>query len=206
MAMEIDQSLIKKAELWAKILGHLPGVRAIFLSGSIARGKAKKTSDIDFLIIAGSRQIWTARFFVFLILKLCGQLSKPHNHKGKICPNHFLTDHSLEIEEKDAYAADLFSHNIPLYDPLNLWSNFVDENQEWIESFGEVFAEIPNKTFGPPRKRFRVRKTLWESFFRWIQKRKIVRNPEFKKPGAKIVLSNTELRFHPVPKNKYWKK
>ncbi len=204
--MEIDQSLLKKAELWAKILGHLPGVRAIFLSGSIARGKAKKTSDIDFLIIARAGQIWTARFFVFLILKIFGQLSKPHHHAQKICPNHFLTDHSLEIEEKDAYAANLFCHNIPLYDPLNLWSNFVDENREWIESFGEDFDEIPEKTFGPPRKRFRVRKSLWERFFRWIQRGKIIRNPEYKKPGAKIVLSNTELRFHPVPKNKYWKK
>lgn len=204
--MKIDNTLLKKAELWAKILGYLPCIQAIFLSGSIACGKAKKTSDIDFLIIARSGQIWTARFFVFLTLKICGQLAKPHNHKGKICPNHFLTDHSLEIDEKDAYSAHLFSHNIPLYDPLHLWENFVDENEEWIESFDEHFIKMAEKTFGPPRKRFRVRNSLFESFFRSIQRRKIMNNRDFLKPGAKIILSNTELRFHPVPKNKYWKK
>lgn len=204
--MELDQILLKKASLWAKTLGHLPSVQAIFLSGSIASGKARKTSDIDFLIIARAGQIWTARFFIFIVLKTFGQLSKPNHHAGKICPNHFLTDHSLEIDEKDAYAAQLFSHNIPLYDPLSLWSNFVDENKEWIESFGETFEEIPDKIFGPPRKRFRVRKSLWEVFFRWIQRTKIINNPEYKKPGAKIILSDQELRFHPIPKNKYWKK
>lgn len=204
--MEIDQTLLKKAELWARVLGHLPGIRAIFLSGSLAAGKARKSSDIDFLIIARAGQIWTARLFVFIILKIFGQLAKPHNHAGRICPNHFLTDHSLEINEKDAYSAYLFSHNIPLYDPLNLWSNFVDENKEWVEAFRESFDEIPEKTFGPPRKKFHVRKSLWESFFRWIQRGKIIRNPEYKKPSAKIILSDQELRFHPVPKNKYWKK
>jgi len=204
--MEIDKKLLKKAELWAKILSYLPGVQSIFLSGSIACGRARKKSDIDILVIARYGQIWTARFFVFTVLKICGQLAKPRNHAGKICPNHFLTDHSLEIEEKDAYSAQLFSHNIPLYDPLNLWSNFVTENEVWIEEFGEKFDETPSKTFGPPRKRFRVRKSLWETFFRWIQRTKIIRNSDFEKPGAKIILNDEELRFHPVPKNKHWKK
>ena len=204
--MKIDTLLLKKAEKWARILGKLPGVQAIFLSGSLASGKAKNSSDIDFLIIARSGQIWTARFFVFVVLKLCGQIAKPHNHKGQICPNHFITDHSLKIEEKDAYAAQLFCHNIPLYDPHELWRNFVDENKEWIESFGETLHEIPEKHFGPPSKKSQIHHSLWETFFRKMQKKKIMKNPEYKPPGAKIVLNENELRFHPKPKNKYWKK
>jgi hypothetical protein len=204
--MKIDDILLKKAAFWAKILGHLPGVRAIFLSGSLASGKARKTSDIDFLIIARFGQIWTARFFIFIILKTFHQLAKPHHHAGRICPNHFITDHSLEIEEKDAYAAQLFCHNVPLYDPLNLWNNFVDENEDWIKSFEEVFHEIPGKTFGPPCKKSFIHHSIWETFFRWIQRAKIMKNSDFNKPGAKIILTNKELRFHPKPKNKYWKK
>ncbi len=203
--MKIDDILLKKAEFWAKLLGHLPGVRAIFLSGSLASGKAKKTSDIDFLIITRFGQIWTARFFVFVVLKIFNQLAKPHHHAGYICPNHFITDHSLEIKEKDAYSAQLFCHNIPLYDPLKLWNNFVDENRDWIESFGEMFHEIPEKNFGPPRKKTKFHHSLWETFFRFIQRTKIIKNSDFKKPGAKIILTNEELRFHPKPKNKYWK-
>lgn len=201
--MKIDQNLLKKAELWAKILGHLPGVQAIFLSGSLACGKAKKKSDIDYLVIAHAGQIWTARFFVFVVLKVFRQLAKPHNHAGRICPNHFITDHSLEIDEKDAYAAHLFSHNIPLYDPLELWVNFVDANKSWIESSGETFQDTPEITFGPPRK---MNHSFWEMMFRWIQRAKIMKNPDFLKPGAKIIISDDELRFHPVPKNKHWKK
>ncbi len=203
--MQIDSLLLKKAEKWARILGHLPGVQAIFLSGSLAAGKARKSSDIDFLIIARAGQIWTARFFVFVVLKFFNQLAKPHDHKTKICPNHFITEHSLEIEEKDAYAAQLFCHNIPLYDPHELWRNFVDENKDWIESFGEEFPEIPENLFGPPRKKSRIHHSLWENFFRSLQEKKIKRNPEYQTPGAKIILNERELRFHPHPKNKYWK-
>ncbi len=203
--MNIDQKLLKKAEYWAKILGYIPSVRAIFLSGSLACGNAKKSSDIDLLIITRAGQIWTARFFVFIILKICRQLSKPDDHAEKICPNHFITDHSLEIEEKDAYAAQLFSHNIPLYDPLHLWVNFVDENKTWVELFNEKFQDTPEKTFGPPQKQFRIQRSFFENIFRSIQRKIIMRNPEYYYPGSKIIVNNNELRFHPEPKNKNWK-
>jgi len=99
-----------KAKFWARILGLLPSVRAIFLSGSVAQGRATDSSDIDFFIIARHGQIWTARFFVFLILKIFRQIRTSKNHAGKICPNHFITDTHLEIQEKDVYSANLFSH------------------------------------------------------------------------------------------------
>jgi len=61
---EIEKKLIKKAKRWAKYCGKMPGVKAIFLSGSIACGRATEKSDIDFFIIAQHGRIWTARFFV----------------------------------------------------------------------------------------------------------------------------------------------
>ena len=85
------QTYLVRAKFWANFLGKLPGVAAIFLSGSMASGKATKKSDIDFFILAHPGKIWTARFFIFFVLKSMGKLSKPHHHEGQICPNHFIT-------------------------------------------------------------------------------------------------------------------
>lgn len=195
----------KKARRWAQIVGALPGVRAVFLSGSLAQGKGSAESDIDFFIITEPGQIWTARFFTNVLLKLSFNLSKPAAHAGRICPNHFITADNLEIVEQEAYSAHLFSHNRPLYDPFSLWPVFVKAN-EWVHEFGEAFPVLVKQNGEGLAPQFSSVKTLnWsERLLRWIQQQKIYRNPAFKKPDAKIVLKNTELRFHPDPKNQYW--
>jgi predicted nucleotidyltransferase len=194
--------LHKKAFRWAHVLGSLPGVRAIFLSGSLATGNAKPTSDIDIFVIAKPGQIWTARFFIFIVLKIFNQLAKPHHHAGKICPNHFITEDSLEIQEQDAYAAHLFSRNIPLYDPKNIFSEFMAVNKDWWEKFG--YKDQKNQFVGvqdfEPLQN--ISNNSLEQFLRRLQIKRIKNNPEYKTPGAKIVLTDTELRFHPEPKNR----
>lgn len=192
---------------WAQKLGRLPGVAAIFLSGSLAQGHGDKDSDIDFFIITYPGQIWTARFFVFVYLKLHKKLAKPAHHAGRICPNHFITSDSLEIQEKDAYSANLFSHNQPVYDPQNIFVEFSQQNQ-WVEDFGESFdSNIVGAEYLPPTGRYnRPLRALTENILKHLQTRIIKNNPEYKTPGAKIILTDSELRFHPSPRNKDWRK
>lgn len=203
------RKLRKKADLWAQKLGKLMGVRAIFLSGSVAQGTADKSSDIDFFFIARKNQIWTARFFVFLWLKINREITRPQEHAEKICPNHFITEENLEIQEKDAYSAHLFSHNIPLYDPDHLFPRFAQTNQKWVQKFGESFEgkalQIKIEPL-PERKSKEIFQKVLEKFLEKVQKEKIKRNPNFKNPQAKIILTERELRFHPKPKNKLFKK
>lgn len=200
-----SKKLRRKAELWANKLGKKMGVRAIFLSGSLAQNKVTKQSDIDFFFISKQKQIWTARFFVFLWLKLHKEISTEKNHSEKICPNHFISEDNLEIQEKDAYSANLFSHNIPLFDPENIFPHFVQENQKWVQQFGESFdgkyLKIKLKTVNISKKQSFFFKSL-ELFLKYIQINKIKRNKQFNLPKAKIILTEKELRFHPKPKNK----
>lgn len=194
--------LQKKAARWANICGRFPGVRAIFLSGSVATDDAGPDADIDFFVIARGGQIWTARFGIFMILKITGQLAKPHRHAGKICPNHFITDRSLLIREQDSYAARLFSKNKPLFDPDNVFPHFLQTNRNWIEDFGEkVSGKTDKKDDLIYRKRGWCGK-LVEKIIRAPQIWKIQKNTEYKCPGAVIVLDDNELRFHPKPKNR----
>lgn len=200
----------KAINKWAQKLGKCPGVAAIFLSGSLAQGHGDANSDIDFFVLAHPGQIWTARFFVFIKLKQAKQLAKPHHHAGKICPNHFITTDRLEIQEKDAYSAHLFSHNCPLHDPCNLFPRFVATNQ-WVRDFGENFdhkftVSVRAKYFPPVGRYHRPLQKLLEIILKPLQTRIIKKNPDYKTPGAKIVLTDQELRFHPNPRNKNWQK
>lgn len=203
---EIDQKLIRKAEHWAKLCGSMPGVRAVFLSGSVASGHATKKSDIDFFIIAEHGRIWTARFFVFLFLKISQQMVSKKKHAGKICPNHFITDSQLEIREKDAYSAELFSHNFPLYDPDRIFLNFVERNSDWVKKFREKFPDTPPPGFGTTKRKPSFLSRIIENILSAIQIVKIRNNPDYHLDGAKIILEESELRFHPKPKNKKFKK
>ncbi len=204
---ELNKKYLKKARFWAWILGYLPGVRSVFLSGSVAQGRVSEGSDIDLFFITHHGQIWTGRFFVFFVLKLCRQIATDAHHAGQICPNHFITDKNLKIEEKDAYAAHLFAHNLPLHDPADLWAVFVKANKNWIKNFGEEFSHSPQN----PNKKFKKKKAGFfaqklELGLKKIQIKKIKHNHQYFYPGAKIILKDTELRFHPKPKNKSWGK
>jgi len=190
---------LKKARIWASILGVVPSVTSIFLSGSRATNKDNSDSDIDFFIIVKPGRIWTARFFVFLLLKSTGQLAKPKKHKMKICPNHFITADALSIREKDGYAAHMFSQNCPLYDPQNIYSLFKEQNT-WVALFGEHFPPTTPSSFTLRKSR----KSCMESLLKRIQRRKILKNTDYQTRDHCIILKDYELRFHPVPKNQFY--
>ena len=192
-----------KAVFWARVLGHLPGVRSIFLSGSLAQGRGREDSDIDFFIVADTNRIWTARFFVFMVLKFSGQLAKPTRHAGKICPNHFVTVDALEIKEKDNYAAHMFSRNKPLWDPYGVFPHFAHANA-WVTQFGHRF-EVLKTPLRPITYNLKNNPDIFERLIGYLQIRKVERNLEYQYAGSKIVLLDNELRFHPVPKNRVWK-
>lgn len=201
----IQEKLFEKARRWSVFLVFFPGVDTIFLSGSVAQGKARETSDIDFFIIAEKGRIFTACFFVKLVLKICFQLAfDEKNHAGKICPNHFITVDNLEIKEKDKYAAHLFAHNQFLAGDKRVWNNFVQANKEWINSFNESFQQplfdIKIK-FQNRHKPASFLKRKFESFFKKFQIRKINKNRQNLPVNAKIILEDEEIRFHPNPKN-----
>ena len=192
----------KRAQFWARILSYAPGVRAIFLSGSLPQGTAHQGSDIDFLFITRSGWLSRSRFCVFVILWIFRRLSRPERHAGQICPNHWLSANALEIEEKNAYAARLYAFNIPLYDAGGYWSAFVQKNQSWLAEYQEAFQYAPAKTAAQISAE-NSSSALGRWFERWLgelQFRRIKKSPEFQRASHRLIWNERELRFHPQPK------
>jgi len=201
--MNFQKKYRKRAIFWAKILARTPGTRAIILSGSLARRCGNEKSDIDFFVISRRGMIWTSRFFIFLILKIFHRLAKPKNHAGQICPNHFISDDSLEIQEKNQYSAELFSRAEFLSGDFSIFQKFLIENRRWMLKFSVEVALLQQCDFPKKIKIFPVGKFAKkvENFLRKIQIAKIRKNPDFFLPGAKIKMNDFELRFHPRPKS-----
>ncbi len=198
------KKLKSKAQYWANILAKCPGVATISLSGSLSQDKKNANSDIDFFIIAYPQQIFTARFFVSGILKLYGQLAyDERNHAGKICPNHFITTQQLEIQEQDAYAAKLFTHNQFLAGDKKVWKSFCRKNKNWVKTFGYHFDEVktplPEKYLSTNKVGFWKQKI--ESICKRIQLNRIQKKASLLPKEAKVWLTDTEIRLHPNPKN-----
>jgi len=207
------QKYLKKAQKWANICGKMPGVEAVFLSGSLAQNSGNEQSDIDFFIISKRERIWTARFFVFFFLKISGNLSKKNKHAGQICPNHFISKNALQIAEQDKYAANLFSHNIPLYDPRNIFADFVKANKKWCEKFGYKFSQenLISQEKNKNDSHFDIFKgainfpgKILEFSLKHLQLVIFRIKNEPKDRNHRVIFCSSELRFHPFPKNKKW--
>jgi len=65
---------IERASRVIKYLKKIPSIQAIFLTGSVAVGNAKKEADIDLMIVTKPNTLWLTRLLVFIFLKLFKKL------------------------------------------------------------------------------------------------------------------------------------
>ena len=129
---------IKKAQKAARLLGLLPGILLVGLTGNLAMKAAKKEDDIDFLIITRSGWLWRSRFLAVIFLELLGWRRRPNQKevRDKICLNLFLEEGHLALkkERHDLYTAHEILQMKPLVDKADTYQRFLQANF-WAASF-----------------------------------------------------------------------
>ena len=129
---------IKKAQKAARLLGLLPGILLVGLTGNLAMKAAKKEDDIDFLIITRSGWLWRSRFLAIVLLELLGWRRRPNQKEArdKICLNLFLEEGHLALkkERHDLYTAHEILQMKPLVDKADAYQRFLQANF-WAASF-----------------------------------------------------------------------
>ncbi len=206
-ATPIQQKYFRRARIVAAVLQLAPFVRMAGLNGSLARGEAKETSDIDFLIIAKKGRIWTCRAFVTLIVHLTGLRRYGTKIAGRICLNRYQTEDYLEILPHNEYHAKVFSQLMPLLDNQKTYFQYVEVNR-WMKKFGwpvKIFpAPKPNSIINFYRER--VEELLSGNFGKWLEKTlKKYQTSRIKRdirtssaPIGRVRISDKELCFHPL--------
>ncbi len=120
----------ERAVLYGRILGLIPFVRMVALTGSLAVLNLSKGADMDYMLVTAPRHLWTARAFAVTLgrfLRLFG---------STLCVNLIVSENALAWPLHDLYSAREMCQMIPIvgadmYHRLraaNLWTQEVLPN------------------------------------------------------------------------------
>lgn len=128
---------MKIARKWSSVIGKIPFVQMIGLTGSLSMKNATKESDIDFLIITSKGLLWTTRFLVYTLLFF---LRAPLRHPGqkeeedKLCLNMWIDETDLAFGNKNIFTAHEIAQIVPIFNKNNTHEKLIHANS-WVVKF-----------------------------------------------------------------------
>jgi predicted nucleotidyltransferase len=198
------------------VLVHVPLVKGIFVTGSLAIMNTNEESDLDLLVVAAPGRIWLTRLLLLLVTQLTGRRRTHWETKApdKICLNHYVTEESLSVAPsiRSLYTAMLYTHLIPLYG-WEAYQSFQAANATWLKRFVMYPEPVPLEPVQyvrpwrwlKPVKRSLERilqEPLFDGLERWAEsiQRRVVLKHTVPGQAGRIALSQQELAFHPDSK------
>lgn len=133
----------------SNILGRIPPVKFIGITGALAMMNAGKESDIDLMIITKNGRLWTTRlicYFVTLLLGFKTRRPKSKFEKDRLCLNMWLDESDLVWNKKDRniYTAHEIAQVIPLVNKDKTYEKFLNSNK-WILDYWPNSVKIASK-------------------------------------------------------------
>ncbi len=201
----------KKLRRVFRLLAAVPFVRGIFVSGSLAMENSKEDSDVDIIVVARSGRIWTVRTFMTAFTFLLGVRRHGDKTRDRICLNHYITDKSLLIPFGSLYNAESYAHLLSVYrEDDAIFRRFQEEN-DWLGRYLINYrpSELSSTRAVARPRIFSLFSRLGEFLlsgqagdklervFASFQRRRIEKDPLFKKTGGRITIDETQLEFHP---------
>lgn len=101
-----SRKAFRRAMFYGCILGELPFIRMVALTGSLAMLNLSKNKDMDYMLVAKPGRVWTARAFALLFARLTRLFG------DVICPNVIVSENALEWTERNLYTAREFAQMI----------------------------------------------------------------------------------------------
>src|SRR5688572_4572411 len=177
------QKLMPLALRYGRILGGLPYIRMVALTGSLAVMNISEPADFDYMLVAARGRVWTARAFALTLNRLA------RRHGYTICPNLIVSENALEWRLHDLYSARELCQMIPIMG-LAVYNRLMKANR-WVGTFlPNAFLESNSRLFettqehtltgtGAPALQslleLPLRGKLGDRFERWEMDRKVSR-------------------------------
>ena len=170
-----SRKLLPRAIHYGRILGSLPFIRMVALTGSLAVLNVSKTDDFDYMLVAAPGRVWTARAFALLI----NRFAKRFGHT--LCPNLIVSRNCLEWPLHDLYSAREFCQMIPV-SGIDVYHELIRVNAWAREFLPNAFSEIyvsqnqsGRRSVFQKQMEYFLSGTLGDRFETWEMDRKINR-------------------------------
>ena len=168
-----SQKMFLLAWKYGRIIGALPFIRMVALTGSLAVMNSSNDADFDYMLVAASGRLWIARAFSLLFNRLTRFFGYT------LCPNLIISENALKWSQHDLYSARELCQMIPI-SGLDVYGKLMRAN-EWVRDFLPNFAARPSEISRASRDRWQnflelpLRGKLGDRIESWEMKRKIVR-------------------------------
>ena len=172
-----SNKLLPIALSYGRVLGALPFIRMVALTGSLAVLNISKNVDFDYMLVTKPGRVWTARAFAVLFNRIVRRFGHT------ICPNLIVSENTLEWPLHDLYSARELCQMIPIKG-LDVYHRLLKSNG-WAKGFlPNAFLESKTALQKHTRERtsaiqgfleFPLRGTFGERFEQWEMNRKIAR-------------------------------
>lgn len=129
----LTQKLINKGSTFLRLLGKLPFIKFIGISGSVAAKNPTPNQnnhvDLDLFIIVSKNSLWP----VFLVERIFTNILRFLKGDHFYCFNYVTDETFLEIHNKNFYTASEMVNLIPIIDK-GVFNNFISSNK-WFRMY-----------------------------------------------------------------------
>ncbi len=92
---------------YGKWIAALPYVRMVAVTGALAMSN-EEGADLDYLVVTANGRLWLCRAMVMILVRAARRFG------DEICPNYFLAESALRLQETNLYTAHEMAQMIPL--------------------------------------------------------------------------------------------
>jgi len=167
-----SRNLMLHALKYGRMLGALPFIHMVALTGSLAVMNSSKDADFDYMLVVAPNRVWTARAFALLL----NRFTRLFGHT--LCPNLIVSESALAWSTHDLYSARELCQMIPITG-MSVYCKLMKAN-EWTKDFlpnAKQTSEV-SKTSEVSLQSFLelpLRGRLGDHIERWEMNRKIAR-------------------------------
>jgi hypothetical protein len=162
----------RRAVHYGRRMSHLPFVRMVAVTGALAMDN-NADGDIDYLVITEPGRLWLCRALIVGLVRIAALSGT------ELCPNYFLTERALVLEERNLFTAHEVTQMVPIAG-LATYHQLRELNR-WTDRFLPNASAAPRRlaTFEPSRAGTRrlvestLRSGLCTPLERWEMNRKL---------------------------------